>query len=130
MGLFIGHCPQIRADYFHTYQTNTDDIVNKHSLTRIVGYALKTKKFLTMEEKYHSLSRYRCYRDMSLFIGHCPAYSQIRADYFHTYHTNTDDIVNKHSLTRIVGYALKTRKFLIMEEKYHSLSRYRCFKGF
>ena len=51
------------------------------------------------------------------FIGQCPAYSQIRADYFHTYHSNTDDIFNKQSLTRIVGYALKTKRFLTPEEK-------------
>ena len=31
------------------------------------------------------------------FIGQCPAYSQIRADYFHTYHSNTDDIFNEQS---------------------------------
>ena len=43
------------------------------------------------------------------FIGQCPAYSQIRADYFHTYHSNTDEIFSKQSLTRIVGYALKTK---------------------
>ena len=47
------------------------------------------------------------------FIGQCPAYSQIRADYFHTYNSNTDDIFNKLSLTRIVGYSLiKTKRFL------------------
>ena len=40
------------------------------------------------------------------FIGQCPAYSQIRADYFHTYHSNTDDIFIKQSLTRIVGLRL------------------------
>ena len=51
------------------------------------------------------------------FIGQCPAYSQIRADYFHTYHSNTDDIFNKQSLTRIVGYAMKTKRFLTPEEK-------------
>ena len=51
------------------------------------------------------------------FISQCPAYSQIRADYFHTYHSNTDDIFNKQSLTRIVGYALKTKRFLTPEEK-------------
>ena len=28
---------------------------------------------------------------------------------FQTYHTNTDDILNKHSLTRIVGYGLKKK---------------------
>ena len=54
------------------------------------------------------------------FIGQCPAYSQMRADYFHTYHSNTDDIFNKQSLTRIVGYALKTKRFLTPEEKYQS----------
>ena len=43
------------------------------------------------------------------FIGQCPAYSQIRADYSHTYHSNTDDIFNKQSLTRIVGYALRQK---------------------
>ena len=51
------------------------------------------------------------------FIGQCPAYSQIRADYFHTYPLNTDDIFNKQSLTRIVGYALKTKRFLTPDEK-------------
>ena len=50
------------------------------------------------------------------FIDHRPAYSQIRADYFHTYHTNTDDIFNKQSLTRIVGYALNTKRFLTPEK--------------
>ena len=54
------------------------------------------------------------------FIGQCPAYSQIRTDYFHTYRSNTDDIFNKQSLTRIVGYALKTKRFLTPEEKYQS----------
>ena len=51
------------------------------------------------------------------FIGQCPAYSQIRADYFHTCHSNTDDIFNKQSLTRIFGYALKTKRFLTPDEK-------------
>ena len=31
------------------------------------------------------------------FIVQCPAYSQIREDYFHTYHSNTDDIFNEQS---------------------------------
>ena len=51
------------------------------------------------------------------FIGQCPAYLQIRADYFHTYHSNTDDIFNKQSLTRIVGYAQKPKRFLTPDEK-------------
>ena len=33
---------------------NTHDIFNKQSLARIVGYALKTKRFLTPEEKDQS----------------------------------------------------------------------------
>ena len=41
------------------------------------------------------------------FISQCPANSQIRADYFHTYHSNTEDIINKQSHTRIVECALK-----------------------
>ena len=45
------------------------------------------------------------------FIGQCPAYSQIRADYFHTYYSNTDEIFDKQSLTRIVGFALKTKRW-------------------
>ena len=51
------------------------------------------------------------------FIGQCPAYSQIRADYFQTYHSNTDDMFDKQSLTRIVGYALETKGFLTPDEK-------------
>ena len=43
------------------------------------------------------------------FIGHCPAYSQIRADYFQTYHTNTDDILNKHSLTALLDMFLRQK---------------------
>ena len=61
---FIGHCPgcsQIGAEYFHTYYTNADDIFNKQSLARIVGYALKTKRFLTPEEKYQSGVEYEVY---------------------------------------------------------------------
>ena len=51
------------------------------------------------------------------FISQWPAYSQIRADYFHTYQSNTDGIFNKQSLTHIVGYALKTKSFLTPDEK-------------
>ena len=53
-------------------------------------------------------------------IGQCPAYSQIRAEYFHTYHSNTDDIFNKQNLARIVGYALTTKRILTADEKYQS----------
>ena len=51
------------------------------------------------------------------FIGQCQAYSQIRADYFHTYHLNTEDIFDKQNLTSIFGYALKTKRFLTPDEK-------------
>ena len=51
------------------------------------------------------------------FIGQCPANSQIREDYFHAYHTNTDDIFHKQILTPIVGNALKTKRFLTPKEK-------------
>ena len=36
------------------------------------------------------------------FIGQCPASSQIREDYFQTYHSIANDVFNKQSLTSIV----------------------------
>ena len=44
------------------------------------------------------------------FIKQCRAYSQIRANYLKTCHTNTDDIFNKHSLTRACWICSQDKK--------------------
>ena len=62
------------------------------------------------------MSRKQRQRLFLLVSAHCPAYLQIRTDYLHTYHSNTDDIFN----TLAVGYALKTKRLRTPEEKYQS----------
>ena len=41
-------------DKKQTYHTNTNDLFSKHSLARIVGYVLKTKRVLTPDETNQS----------------------------------------------------------------------------
>ena len=42
-------------------------------------------------------------------IGHCPAYSQIRADFFQTYHTNTDTYLSNTDSLALLDMLLRQK---------------------
>ena len=81
-----------RIHYRTALQLNTGHIgLNKHLYNMNIT---KTTKCLACEYE----------QGTSLFSAQVTHKSGQTTSNFHTYHSNTDDIFSKHSLTRIVGY--------------------------
>ena len=49
------------------------------------------------------------------FIGQCPRFMQLRGNYLETFYASVNDIFDQISLSKIVRFALKTKRFLIPE---------------
>ena len=103
-----GHChtnTMLGNKHKHAIKTLNEQLINNRihyrtALQLITGHIGLKKHLYNMNACDYETET------VTHFIGQYPAYSQIRADSFHTYHSN---IFNKQSLTRIVGYALKTK---------------------
>ena len=112
-----GHChtnTMLGNKHKHTIKSLNNRIHYRTALQLITGHIGLNKHLYNMNITNTTKCPACDYKMETVynFIGQCPAYSQIRADYFHTYHSITDYIFNKQSLTRIVGYAQKTKMFL------------------
>ena len=50
------------------------------------------------------------------FLGQCPAYSQLRGDFFESYYLSINDIFDNFNLRKIVKFAIKTKRFMMPED--------------
>ena len=51
------------------------------------------------------------------FIGQCPAHMKLRGEFFNTFYSSINDIIDNNNLNNIITYAIKTRRFLLAEDK-------------
>ena len=51
------------------------------------------------------------------FLTSCPAYTQVRADFFCNYFNNITDINEHFDITHVVNFAIKTNRFLSPEDR-------------
>ena len=45
------------------------------------------------------------------FLGQCPFHAQLRGDHFATYYVSINDIFDHHPISRIIGFANKSKRF-------------------
>ena len=55
--------------------------------------------------------------DVGHFLGRCPYYSQLRAEYFQDYYLSIADIMDNANINKIVDFALKTKRFKSAEDQ-------------
>ena len=95
-----------RKPYRHAIQLITGHIgLNKHLHTMTISNTdICPKCDLEPESVTH-------------FLTSCPAYTQVRADFFCNYFNNITDINEHFDITHVVNFAIKTNRFLSPEDR-------------
>jgi len=49
------------------------------------------------------------------FIGQCPFFARLRGEYFATYYSSVNDIFDHIPISKIIAYAVNSKRFRISE---------------